>query len=127
MPLCFFVSDQEASSMDKPLTTERILRALGVTGKLLGFKYTLYMVDHLMESEAGVQRVTKSLYPETARHFGVTASSVERALRTLIHVSWERTDHSFLEHIAGTPLSRIPTNSEFLDMLVAFLKTINSQ
>lgn len=113
--------------MDKPLTTERILRALGVTGKLLGFKYTLYMVEQLMDSKIGVLLITKNLYPETARHFGVTASSVERALRTLIHVCWERTDHSFLEHIAGTPLGRVPTNSEFLDMLVAYLRTVQAK
>jgi hypothetical protein len=122
MPLCFFVSDQEADCMDKTLTTERVLRALGVTGKLLGFRYTIYMIERVMESQDRILLITKSLYPETARHFGVTASSVERALRTLIHVCWERTDHSFLEHIAGTPLGRVPTNSEFLDIVAAYLK-----
>lgn len=108
--------------MDKTLTTERVLRALGVTGKLLGFRYTIYMIERVMESQDRILLITKSLYPEAARHFGVTASSVERALRTLIHVCWERTGHSFLEHIAGTPLGRVPTNSEFLDIVAAYLK-----
>ena len=122
MPLCFFVSDSEADCMDKPLSTERVLRALGITGKLLGFQYTIYMIEQVMERQNGVLLITQNLYPETAKHFGVTTSSVERALRTLIHVCWERTDHSFLEHMAGTPLSRVPTNSEFLDMVAAYLK-----
>ena len=111
MPIFYFVPDREADTFKMPLTAERLLRSLGATGKLAGFRCTVYMIER-------IQR----LYRETGKKFGVSAASVERNLRTLIHFCWSRTDHSFLAHIAGTDLRTPPTNSEFLDMLASYLR-----
>ena len=83
-----------------PLTAERLLRSLGTTGKLAGFRCTVYMVERIQEDPEQLQLITKRLYKETGKKFGVSAASVERNLRTLIHFCWSRTDHSFLAHIA---------------------------
>lgn len=122
MAICFFVPDQEKESLNIPLTAERLLRSLGVTGKLIGFRYTVYMVEQVLEDPDRIQLITKRLYPETGQHFGVSAMSVERAVRILIRTCWERSDHSMLEHIAGTSLERFPSNSEFIDMLAGYLR-----
>lgn len=124
MPLCFYMSDQEKESMDKPLDAERLLRGLGVTGKLIGFRYAVFMVEQVLEDPDRIQLITKWLYPDTGRHFGVSAMSVERAVRILIRTCWERNDHSVLEHIAGTSLEHIPSNSEFIDMLAGYLRRL---
>ena len=100
MPIFYFVPDREADTFKMPLTAERLLRSLGATGKLAGFRCTVYMIERIQENPA----------------------SVERNLRTLIHFCWSRTDHSFLAHIAGTDLRTPPTNSEFLDMLASYLR-----
>ena len=66
--------------------------------------------------------VTKALYPETAKHFGVTPSSVERALRTVILSCWRRSDHTMLDTLAGSHLERMPTNTVFLDILASHIR-----
>lgn len=100
------------------------MRCLGVTGKLVGFRYTIFMVEQVAEDPERIQLITKRLYPDTARRFGVSADSVERAVRKLIHVCWEQTDRSFLEQIAGTALKHKPTNSAFIDMAAGYLRQV---
>lgn len=126
MALCFFVADQEKESLERPLDAERLLRCLGATGKLVGFRYVIFMVEQVSEDPERIQLITKRLYPETGRRFDVSAVSVERAVRNLIRFCWAWTDHSFLEHIAGTALQRAPSNSEFIDMLAGYLRQFHS-
>ena len=109
MPIFYFVPDREADTFKMPLTAERLLRSLGTTGKLAGFRCTVYMIERIQEDPEQLQLITKRLYRETGKKFGVSAASVERNLRTLIHFCWSRTDHSFLAHIAGTDLRTPPT------------------
>lgn len=124
MAICFFVPDQEQDGLERPLDAERLLRGLGVTGKLVGFRYAIYMVEQVVEDPNRIQLITKRLYPDTGRRFGASAVSVERAIRSLIHFCWQRPDHSFLEHVAGTSLQRAPSNSEFSDMLAGYLRRL---
>ena len=109
-----------------PLTAERLLRSLGATGKLAGFRCTVYMIERIQEDPEQLQLITKRLYKETGKKFGVSAASVERNLRTLIHFCWSRADHDFLAHIAGTDLKTPPTNSEFLDILASYLRELGN-
>ena len=124
MPIFYFVPDQEAEIFKKPLTAERLLRSLGATGKLAGFRCTAYMVERIQKDPNQLQLITKRLYKETGKKFGTSAASVERNLRTLIHFCWNRTDHSLLEHISGAPMKKPPTNSEFLDTLASYLSEV---
>lgn len=102
--------------------TGRLLRSLGATGRLYGYKYMEYIVDYMSQHQDDHQFLTKVVYPETARHFNVSSSSVERAVRTLIQAIWKRSDHSNLDYVAGVQLEKAPTNSEFIDMIVAFIQ-----
>ena len=104
------------------MDAERLLRCLGASGKLAGFPCAAYMVEQVREDPERIRLITKRLYRETARKFRISPSSVERDLRTLIRSCWEQPDRSFLEHVAGRALSKPPTNSEFIDMLAAFLR-----
>lgn len=108
----------------KPLDAERLLRLLGATGKLVGFRYTIYMLECIVADPSRILLITKSLYPDTARQFHTSAVSVERALRTLIQICWLQADHRALDHVAGMYLRRMPTNSEFLDILAAYLRAV---
>ena len=88
MPIFYFVPDREADTFKMPLTAERLLRSLGATGKLAGFRCTVYMIERIQENPEQLQLITKRLYRETGKKFGVSAASVERNLRTLIHFCW---------------------------------------
>ena len=113
MPLFYYVSDHEKDAMHKPLDAERLLRMLGASGKLAGFRQAAYMIERVRENPKYVQLITKRLYRE---------SCVERNLRTLIQTCWKYPDHSFLDLITGAPLMQAPTNTQFIDMLAAYLR-----
>ena len=118
--MSYFLPPNRQSGL--PLTPDRLLRCIGASGRLRGFDYAVYMIERVANGQSSVYLITKRLYPETAHRFGVTVSSVERALRNVVHAVWERTDHGLLEYIAGTTLHRPPTNSEFIDMLAGYLR-----
>lgn len=101
---------------------ERLLRRLGARGNLSGFPLAVYMIEQVMVNPDQLSLITKRLYRDTARKFGRTPESAERNLRTLIQVCWNQRDRSLLESIAGRTLYKTPTNSEFLDMVAAFLR-----
>ena len=114
---CYTVESSALGTADRPMDTEAMLRSLGVSGSLIGFDYTVYMVDCMVKNNGYKRTVTKALYPETAKHFGVSPSSVERALRTVILSCWQRSDHTMLERWPGRTLSVCRPTQFFLIFL----------
>lgn len=119
MPLVCYVSELDKNVS---LDAERLLRLLGVSGKLSGFYFAVYMLEQVQEKPEYVLLITKRLYSQTAQYFHTTAYCVERNLRTLVQACWRQPDHRLLERIAGHPLSQPPTNAQFIDMVAAFLR-----
>ena len=107
-----------------PITADRLLRSIGASGRYTGFDYAVYMIEQVVDSQESIRLITKRLYPETARHFGVKPHSVEHALRTLISACWTHGDRDALNEIAGRPLIQAPSNAEFIDMM-ADIKGMN--
>ena len=122
MPLVYYVPEYERDASQTPLDAERLLRLLGLSGKLTGFRYAIYMVEQVRDQPENMILITKRLYAQTAEHFRTTPSCVERNLRTLIQSCWNYPNHSFLNLIAGTELRQPPTNSQFIDILAAYLR-----
>ena len=120
MPLVYYVSDLEKNGT---LDAERLLRLLGLSGKLSGFYYTVYMLEQVREKPECILLITKRLYRQTAQHFHTSSGCVERNLRTLVQACWRQPDHGLLERIAGHPLSQPPTNTQLIDMLAAYLRS----
>ena len=98
MPLVYYVSNLEKNV---PLDAERLLRLLGVSGKLSGFYFAVYMLEQAQEKPVYVPLITKRLYKQAAQQFLTTSSCVERNLRLLVHACWRQPDHSLLDRIAG--------------------------
>ena len=119
MPLVYYVSELEKNVT---LDAERLLRLLGVSGKLSGFYFAVYMLEQVQEKPEYVLLITKRLYKQTAQQFHTTSGCVERNLRTLVQACWRQPDHSLLDRITGHPLSQPPTNTQFIDMLAAYLR-----
>lgn len=120
MPLVCYVSEQEINA---PLDAERLLRLLGVSGKLSGFYYLAYMLELVKQKPDHILLITKGLYRQTAQHFDTSADCVERNVRTLVRACWRQPDHTLLDRISGYPLTQPPTNTQFIDMLAAYLRT----
>lgn len=100
---------------------ERLIRSLGIGATYRGYRYLCYGVELCLRDENYLLSVSKLLYPQIANTFYTTTSSVERDIRTVIRVCWERGNRHLLQEIALYPLPERPTSSEFLDILVGHL------
>ena len=104
------------------MDADRLLRRLGASRKLTGFRYAEYMVEQVRADPERIRLITKRLYPDTGRTFRVTPGSVERDVRTLVQYCGARGDRAFFSRVACVPLRYPPSNSEFIDMLAAYLR-----
>ena len=75
---------------------ELLIRSLGINGTYRGYRYLCYGIKLCLEDEDYLLCISKLLYPEIARIFHTSGSSVERDIRTVIRVCWERLNLSVL-------------------------------
>ena len=101
---------------------EMLIRSLGIGGTYQGYRYLCYGVSLCLSDENYLLAVSKLLYPKIAKTFCTTSCSVERNIRTVIRVCWERGNQEHLQEIALYSLDGKPSSSEFLDILVTYLR-----
>lgn len=97
--------------------SDRLL-ALGFSPKRRGFHY-LNTALEMYHSDTQIS-MTKELYPAVAKQFDTSASSVERAIRTVIQDTWSHSDFKTWRlyfHSAPSGFVPRPTNSEFFSVL----------
>jgi len=111
--------------MDKQ-NIEHLIRSLGIGATYHGYYYLKYGIELCLENEDYLLFVSRSLYPEIAKHFNTNCSNIERALRTVINVCWERGNRHLLQEIALYPLTMRPAPGVFLDILTAYLRRESS-
>lgn len=117
------VSKESGAEIEKRVTD--IMKEVGVPAHIKGFQYVRCSIIYLLENPEAIGSVTKVLYPNVAKKFGTTASRVERAMRHAIDVAWSRGDVNVLQKYFGytiDPNRGRPTNSEFIAMLVDYLR-----
>ena len=95
----------------------QIMLELGMPVHLRGYHYLRDAICMSMEDVELVGSVTKLLYPEIAKRYRTENEKVERAIRSVIEVGWERGNENLYEEIFGYSkehgINR-PTNSEFI-------------
>lgn len=99
-----------------------LVRRLGIGGNYQGYRYLTYAISLCLKDEDYLLGVSKLLYPEIARAFQTTTCSVERNLRTVVNVCWDRGNRELLEAISLYPLLNKPTTGEFLDIVTGYLR-----
>ena len=99
-----------------------LVRSLGIGATYRGYRYLLLALSLCLEDEDYLLGISKILYPYIAQMYQTSASSVERDLRTVITVCWERGNRNLLQQISPCPLSGKPTTGEFLDILTHYLR-----
>lgn len=98
-----------------------ILRQLGITHNYCGYRNTVAAVELVLEDEKRLEAVTKEVYYETSLKCGCKWSSVERNIRTAVKRAWS-VNPELLKEIAGFPLKRPPTASEFIEIIASYIK-----
>lgn len=112
----------EGRTVLKMKEIQYLIRSLGIGGNYQGYRYLTHAIYLCLEDEDYLLSVSKLLYPEIARNFHATPSSVERNLRTVVNVCWERGNRDLLKSISLYPLLSKPTTGEFLDIITGYLK-----
>lgn len=107
------------------LEIERLIRSLGIGATYRGYRYLSYAIHLCLQDENYLLSVSKLLYPEIARAFCTTSCSVERDIRTVIKVCWDRGNKIFLQKIAMHPLDTRPTAGEFIDIIVGYINFLS--
>jgi len=106
---------------ETPIAMEKIvghyLNRLGIPLHLNGYQYIKYGIVRCLKCPEELESVTKILYPNIAKRYHTTDVKVERAIRSVIEIGWERGNEGVFEDIFG--YSRMhgkqrPTNSEFI-------------
>ena len=101
-------------------TTQDTLRSFGITRCYKGVQYAAYAIQLAVEDESRLEAITKEIYEETAEHFGCNGAAVERSIRTVVDRAW-KIDSRLLREIAGYNFDRIPTASEFIEIMATHI------
>lgn len=101
---------------------EYLIRSLGIGSTYRGYRYLNYGVQLCLKNEDYLLSVSKLLYPQIAKHYNASCYSVERDIRTVVKVCWDRGNKQLLQEIALRPLCSRPPSGEFLDILTAHLR-----
>ena len=97
-----------------------IIHEIGVPAHIKGYQYLREAIIIAVEDMDVINAITKVLYPQVAKAFDTTPSRVERAIRHVIEVAWDRGDLDTLQKFFGYTVSNTkgkPTNSEFIALI----------
>ncbi len=101
---------------------EQLIRSLGIGATYRGYHYLVYGVSLCMDNEDYLLSVGKLLYTRIAEAYSTTGSSVERDIRTVIRICWERGNRPLLfRKLPCIHCMPRPTAGEFFDILANYL------
>ena len=110
-----------AAPTEKRATAEslvqQILLDIGAPDHLLGHPFVVEAVVLCVNDGCYINCIMSKLYPQVAARFNTNASRVERAIRNLVEIAWDRGDIDVLYSYFGNTISRDrgkPTNGEFI-------------
>ena len=95
-----------------------LLLCLGVTQNYKGYGQTACAVELCQKEPERLQLVTKWVYPEVAEQYGTSWGAVERNIRTVRGVIWER-NRDLLKELACFPLPEKPRPAQLLAILAS--------
>jgi len=95
-----------------------LMMRIGLPGHMMGTVILRNAVLMAMEEPHLVYNLMHELYPRLASHFGTTAAGIERDLRSMISVAWERGVFQAAEKVLGPAVSLTrPTSGELIALL----------
>lgn len=95
---------------------ESALIRIGIPSRLIGYDYLVTAISKVIIDRGMVRAITRGIYGEIAAENGISVSRVERAIRRLIEVMYERCDIDELEKYVGRSDARTGklTNGVFI-------------
>ncbi len=93
-----------------------LLRGLGITPNYAGYFQTARAVELCAADPERLTLVTKLVYAEIGKQYGVKWTTVERNIRTVAAAAWEHSPLA-MEELMGCPLCSRPFASKFIAAL----------
>ena len=94
-----------------------LLRPLGITERYFGVRQLIQAVEMVMENPDTIHALQKEVYDVIALQYSVSWGAVERNLRLISQKAWD-IDSGYVEKLAGYPMSKRPTASELIEIIV---------
>ena len=104
------VSDVRSSILD-------LLRPLGITERYFGVRQLIQAVEMVMENPDTIHALQKEVLSVIAAQYSVSWGAVERNLRLISQKAWD-TDSGYVEKLAGYPMSKRPTASQLIEIML---------
>jgi hypothetical protein len=101
---------------------DKTLYRLGVNTSYRGFRQASYCIS-LFCDHPEYQDCLKIPYIAAAQQFQTSPDCIERNIRTLANVIWNRGNRQLLQEIADRTLTKPPTGREFLVMMANYIQT----
>lgn len=101
------------------------LQELGIPCRGLGHDYLCESIRMVLQDPRSLHAVTTVIYPQVAKTFYTSESSVSRSIRSAIEAAWDRGNRELLDHMFKHAVSKttgVPTNSEFIARVVSRVK-----
>lgn len=99
---------------------EHLLRVLGASPVYAGFTPAVTALKFILADQRLLTSLTTRLYPKVAESCGIALPCVERNIRTLIGIIWEKNQFLF-QIVAGYGLTARPSVGDFLAILSTYL------
>lgn len=97
-----------------------LLLQLGITPNYMGYYQLTRSIELLLEKPERLQCVQKEIYFEIAAQYHVDWKTVERNIRTVVNLAWQK-NSSTLSQMSVFPLASRPSNIEFFVLLMTQL------
>lgn len=102
-----------------------ILKEIGTPMHIKGYIYLKSAIKIVLKDFSKINSVTKIIYPKVAEEYSTTVSKVERAMRHIIELAFQRGNVDMLHKIFGYSYSNErgkTTNSEFIAGVAEYLR-----
>lgn len=94
-----------------------LLADIGAPDNLGGYRYVSDAILAVLENPEAIKGVNKGLYSDIAVKYGVTVPNVERSIRHLVEVAFDRCDYDVISSLFGNTINPEKgklTNVEFI-------------
>ena len=121
--LCFYNQDHSGIK-NISLKIDDALNQFNIKRSLNGYKYLKYALKLLLQNEEEYEQVTKCLYPDVAKKFGVKPQNVEHCIRRVAESSFKKGDKEFLELVFSKEVKnkKIASNKEFIHGIAEYIQ-----
>ena len=119
------LTDRLMPDFATPARVQAVLRALGVSEKVSGFRYLTDAVGLCARDQRCFRRMTRLIYPQIGQKYNTGAASVERLIRHAIESAWLRGDMERQYALFGNTVDERrgkPTNGEFIARVTEALR-----